>query len=169
MSANVDNYGARVYRRTSTTLNVSYATTPEQLEAFCDGIRAIIRANEFTRKDYYEVHFQAFGAHSLDVMLYFFFKVPDWSTELRQRHLVYLEILRLAKALGVEFAYPTQTLQHEFLHAPDAPRPKPVVPADAALTKTVEGFGPGGEQARPKGPHVSGGFWASDEPAPPES
>ena len=54
------------------------------------------------RQDFYEVHFTTFGAHSLDVLVYVFFKVPDWSTELQQRHNFLLEVLRLAKELGVE-------------------------------------------------------------------
>ena len=108
--AKIDNYGQREYRRTVCTLNLTYDTTPEQIQAFCEGIRAIIIANAHTRKDYYEVHMSGFGAHSLDVMVYFFFKVDSWTAELRERHNVYLEIMRLAGDLGVCFAFPTQTL-----------------------------------------------------------
>ena len=50
------------------------------------------------------------GSHSLDVMVYIFFAVPDWSAELAARHDFCLDILRLARRLGVEFAFPTQTL-----------------------------------------------------------
>ncbi|MCU7946910.1 MAG: mechanosensitive ion channel family protein, partial [Candidatus Thiodiazotropha sp. (ex Cardiolucina cf. quadrata)] len=35
---------------------------------------------------------------------------PEWNTELRERHRFMLDILRLAQKLGVEFAFPTQTL-----------------------------------------------------------
>ena len=43
-------------------------------------------------------------------MVYFFFEVKDWSMELVERQNIYLEILRLAQELKVEFAFPTQTL-----------------------------------------------------------
>ena len=46
-------------------------------------------------------------------MFYIFFEVPDWSAELKARHEVLLEILKLAKKLGVNFAFPTQTLHME--------------------------------------------------------
>jgi len=84
----VDNYGERTYRRVFTTLGVQYDTTPEQLHAFCDGIRAILQTNEAVRKDAYEIHFSGFGPSSLDVMVYFFVKVETWSEELRllRRH-----------------------------------------------------------------------------------
>ena len=46
-------------------------------------------------------------------LLYLFFAVPDWSTELRERHRLFVDILRLADRLGVEFAFPTRTLWME--------------------------------------------------------
>ena len=43
-------------------------------------------------------------------MIYVFWKTPNWATELRERHRFLLDCLRLAKRLGVEYAFPTQTL-----------------------------------------------------------
>lgn len=165
--AKVDNYGARRYRRTNVTLPLSRDTTPEQMQAFVEGVRAILRANAFTRKDYYEVHFAGFGAHSLDVLLYFFFEVASWSDELRERHNVYLEVLRLAGALGVRFAYPTSTLLHEFVAEPGAPRQLPQPPPPERMAEVVRGFGPGGAQARPGDNELAGGWYAGQEPARP--
>ena len=161
----VDNYGARVYRRTSTTLSLTYDTTPEQMQAFVEGVRAILKANPHTRKDYYEVHMSGFGAHSLDVMLYFFFKVSSWSEELRERHNVYLEILRLARDLGVSFAFPTQTLHVDHVASPGAPRAlrEPLSPDE--LGAVVRGFGPKGKKARPSGPRITDGYFAGTDTA----
>ena len=39
-----------------------------------------------------------------------FFEAPEWNTELRERHRLMMDVLRLAERLGVEFAFPTQTL-----------------------------------------------------------
>jgi MscS family membrane protein len=121
----VDNYGQRRYRRWSTHINITYDTKPDTIESFCEGIRELIRLHPYTRKDYYQVWLHQFGAHSLDVLLYVFWKVPDWQTELRERHRLMGDIIRLADRLGVEFAFPTQTL-HVFEeqagaeHTPDA-------------------------------------------------
>lgn len=158
--AAIDNYGEREYRRTYVTLNLTYDTTPEQMQAFVEGIRAIIRANEFTRKDYYEVHMSGFGASSLDVMVYFFFRVSSWTEELRERHHVYLEIMRLAKELRVEFAFPTQTLHLETAAAPGAQRIVPAAPPDTRLAQVVKGFAPEGPMARPQGPVIVPGALA---------
>lgn len=106
----VDNMGARTYRRWSTTLSLTYDTPPEKIEAFCEGVRELIRRHPDTRKDYFHVYGREFGAACLDVLLYVFFRVPDWGAELQARHRLFLDILRLAESLGVEFAFPTQTL-----------------------------------------------------------
>lgn len=164
--AQVDNYGARIYRRTYVTVRLSYDTTPEQMQSFVEGVRAIIRANEYSRKDYYEIHFSGFGEHSLDVMLYFFFKVSNWSEELRERHNVYLEVLRLAKELGVRFAIPTQRLHHEFVAAPGQPREVPTPPSFEQLQQIVRSFGPGGEMAQPAPKLVAGGVYAGKDIPP---
>lgn len=164
--ANIDNYGVREYRRTTFTLNLTYDTTPEQMQAFVEGVRAIIQANEHTRKDYYEVHMSAFGASSLDVMVYFFFKVDSWSEELRQRHNVMLEIMRLARDLGVSFAFPTRTLQVEQLAAPGTPREVPEPLSEAGLAEVVDAFAADGKRSRPSGPQISSGYLAVSAPAP---
>lgn len=110
---NVDNYGQRKYRRVRVMLSLTYDTPPEKIDAFCEGIRELIRLHPYTRKDYYHVYFNKFAASSLDVLLYAFSQVPDWSTELRERHKLFNDILRLAKRIGVDFAFPTQTLLME--------------------------------------------------------
>ncbi len=120
-TAIVDNMGRRRYRRVKTTLGLQYRTTPEQMDAFCEGIRELIRRNPSTRKDYFHVYFNGFNDSSLDVMLYFFLRVPDWATELREKHKLFLEILQLAQELNVDFAFPTRTLHMHPETEPPAP------------------------------------------------
>lgn len=117
-TAVVDNLGRRRYRRIKTMLALEYHTPPERIEAFCEGIRELIRRHPYTRKDYYHVYLNQFSASSLDVLLYCFLECPDWSIELRERQRLFLDILRLAQNLGVGFAFPTQTLH---LHQPSEP------------------------------------------------
>jgi MscS family membrane protein len=118
----IDNYGMRDSRRTFLKLGLQYDTTPEQMEAFCDGVRAILANNPLVKKDGYYVCFSGFGDSALEVMLYFFFATDVWAEELRNRHLIFLEVLRLAKELGVGFAFPTRTLHIASQAAPEATR-----------------------------------------------
>ncbi|MGY8768161.1 MAG: mechanosensitive ion channel family protein [Pirellulales bacterium] len=110
ITAKVDNMGRRRYRRIKTYLNLQYNTTPEQIDAFCEGVRELLRRHPFTRKDYYHVYLNQFNASSLDILLYCFLECPDWNVELRERHRLFIDIMKLAKSLHVEFAFPTQTL-----------------------------------------------------------
>lgn len=110
MSENIDNYGKRRYRRIKHYVGVTYDTPPDLIETFCEGIRELIRNHPYTRKDYFHVYFNQFNAASLDIMIYCFVECPDWGTELRERERLFLDVIRLANELGVEFAFPTQTL-----------------------------------------------------------
>ena len=115
-----------------------------------EGIKAIVKANKNFRQDFYEVHFNSFGSHSLDVLVYIFFKVPDWSTELQQKHNFLLEVLRLAKELGVEFAFPTQTL-HVDSFFNNTTGVAGTTKTEDELARGVSDFGPGGSKAKPDG------------------
>lgn len=118
ITADVDNMGARRYRRLSCKLSLTYDTPPDRIETFCEGVRELIRQHPYMRKDYYQVYLNEFAASSLNVMLYVFWETPEWNTELRERHRFMLDILRLAKRLDVEFAFPTQTL---YMRSEDIP------------------------------------------------
>lgn len=156
----IDNYGRRTSRRTFIKLGLQYDTTPEQIQAFCDGVRAILRSNEaIDQAPGYHVYFSGFGDSALEVMVYFFFGVDTWADELRNRQHVFLEILRLAKELNVEFAFPTRTL-HVATRASETSPPAHPEPTVDALSAAVLGFGPGGALARPDGTFISHGFYA---------
>ncbi len=111
--ATIDNHGLRVYRRFYTTIGVTYDTPADILDLFIEGLKKIVENHPDTRKDYYNIYFNDLGAFSLNIMFYIFFKVPNWPAELKARHEILLEIIRLADELGVNFAFPTQTLQME--------------------------------------------------------
>ena len=110
ITAKVDNMGERRFRRLSTKLGLAYETPPDKIEAFCEGVRELVRQHPYMRKDYFHVYFNGYADSALEILVYVFWETPEWSTELRERHRFLLDILRLARDLGVEFAYPTQTL-----------------------------------------------------------
>jgi len=109
----VDNHGLRQYRRFYTQIAVTYDTPAEVIEAFVEGLRKIVEEHPDTRKDFYNVYFNEMASHSLNIMFYIFFSVPSWGDELKARHEVLIEIIKLAESLGVNFAFPTQTLHME--------------------------------------------------------
>ena len=93
----VNNYGMRTFRRWTSRLGILYETEPEQVEAFCEAIRQLIRQHPYMRKDYYQVFLNEFGASGIEVLVYVFWTAPDWQTELQERHRFMLNIMRVAK------------------------------------------------------------------------
>lgn len=149
-NANIDNMGRREFRRIKAFFGLTYDTPPEKIEAFLEGIKNIIKANPYTRKDYYHVVFYGYGDFSLNIMLYCFLRVPDWAAELVERQNLYLEILRLAKTIGVEFAFPTQSLHISSIAGQAPPAELPPRNFDE-LKEGAISFGPNGRQAHPAG------------------
>lgn len=109
----VDNHGLRNYRRFYTQIALTYDTPSDLINVFVDGLREIVHKHPNTLKDNYHVYLNDMADSSLNVMFYIFFKVPTWGDELRCRHEVLIEIIKLAESLGVNFAFPTTTLHME--------------------------------------------------------
>lgn len=147
----IDNLGLRNYRRYVTNFNIKLNTPPEELVAFVEGIKAIVKSNKFFRQDYYEIHLNEIGEHSLRIYVYVFFKVPDYTAELTQRHNFLLEVLRLAKVLGVELTYPTQILHLETSKKGESEEDTVKALTEEELVTRISEFGPGGKLGKPDG------------------
>jgi len=125
IGSHVENFGARRRRRVRTLLSLTYETPPEKLQAFCEGLRELIRKHPYAAQDAHHVWLANWGASSLDVEFVCFITTTDFATFLRERHRLYLDVLRVAAQLRVAFAYPTQTVWHaraEDVQHPDNPR-----------------------------------------------
>lgn len=119
VNSTVDNMELREYRQINTVLNLTYDTPVDKIQDFVDGVRRILANHPDTRKDNLQVFFHEFGPHSLDILVNFFLIVPDRATELIVRQQIFLDVIRLAEASAVQFAFPTQTLHIESLPGKD--------------------------------------------------
>jgi len=117
--AAVNNKGKRIYRRYTTTLGVRYDTPPELIEIFVEGIKQLIELHPTTRNyskftPYnsvpYNVEFIDYADSSLNILLNVYFVTHDYAEEMHGRHVLLLGILELANSIGVQFAFPSQTL-----------------------------------------------------------
>ena len=102
----VDNMGAREFRRVRSNLIIKFNTDPQKVEQFVAAIKEVIVKNEFTNKEKYQVILNDFGVYGLDILVNFFLNVPDKKSEQRERHIIMMEILKLADSIGIEFAMP---------------------------------------------------------------
>lgn len=149
-NSNIENLSRRTYRRYKVTLGLTYDSTPDQIRAFVEGVRAIIAAQPKTRKDAYEVHFTGYGAASLDILLQTHFLVASASEMHIAKQQLLLEIMRLANEVGVEFAFPTQTI-----HMAGEPA---AAPEAEALKAAVDAYGPDGARSQPEPTPLTVGY-----------
>ena len=152
----VNNMGQRTWRRYYTTVGIAYHTDPDRIQAFVEGVRAIVRSNDRMRHDYYIVELHSFGDFALNIMVYTFIGASNWNEELRTRHVFNLDIIRLAQELQVEFAFPTQTL-HVASHI-QGEQPLPSERDRDDLAATVEGFSPDGQLGQRSDRPISQGY-----------
>ncbi len=106
----INNKGLRIFRRYQTELGIRYDTPPELVQGFVHGIREIVKAHPDTRDESYNVEFTGFGDSALLILVNVYFKDLDWGVEQSSKHRLHMAIVKLAKALGVEFAFPSSTV-----------------------------------------------------------
>ena len=109
----INNSGLRLFRRYNTQLGLRYDTPPELIEAFVRGVREIIKAHPDTKSDSFNVEFTGFGDSALLIMMNMYLKDLAWSSEQKSRHQIHIAIVKLAKELGVDFAFPSTTVMIE--------------------------------------------------------
>ncbi len=122
--ADINNKGLRVFRRYTTEVGVRYDTPPELMEAFVEGIKKLIALHPSTKSQSYNVDFISFGSSSLNIMINVYFKGLDWGQEQESKHILHMGIVRLAAALGVEFAFPSTTMMIEQFPGQESLAPK---------------------------------------------
>jgi MscS family membrane protein len=107
----VNNFGKRDMRRFKCMIGLRYDTPVEKMELFLQEIRSTLEQRPSIINEAIFVYLNQMGSSSLDIMVYTFFKVPDWRTELAEKEQLLLEFMRVAQRVGVGFAFPTQTLE----------------------------------------------------------
>jgi len=114
-SAVVSNYGDMKERRLLYRLGLTYDTSHEQLANLPPLLRSIVDRQPDARFD--RAHFVAFSSSSLDFELAYFVPSNDFKRALDVQQRINLEIVQTFAAQGLQFAFPTQTIE---LRSPQA-------------------------------------------------
>jgi MscS family membrane protein len=136
VNATVENLSLRQMRRQRFFVQITYDTPRDKVEAFAATIKQLITDHPLTSKTNFQVRFNNFSDSSLDILVMFHLTVTDYSAELEAREEILLQIMDLAKEIGVEFAFPTQTLHVETMSA-------------AGNSGSVRASGPGAVEVTP--------------------
>jgi small-conductance mechanosensitive channel len=108
LSSRVRNYGRMYERRIVFSLGVTYETPRAKLERIPGLLRGIIEAQDGVRFD--RAHFAKYGAFSLDFEIVYHVLSPDYGRYMDVQQAINFRIHEAFEKLGVQFAYPTQTL-----------------------------------------------------------
>jgi len=109
LESRVQNFKKMEKRRALLTLSVTYQTALEHLKKIPEIVKEIIERHEGTLFD--RAHFKEYGPYSLNFEVVFFVEPPDYKPYLDIIQEVNLEIFERFGKEGIQFAYPTQTVQ----------------------------------------------------------
>lgn len=115
VNSTIDNLTRRFQREVRTTLNITYDTPNAQVEEFIQAVRQMLLAHPKVDKELIQVFVNDFGSHSLVILVKFMLNADDLQAEYSERHRLLLDIKQIAEDMGVQVAFPTQTLHVETL------------------------------------------------------
>jgi small-conductance mechanosensitive channel len=96
-------------RRAAFTVGVTYDTPAAKLRAIPGMLADIVKAKGKVRLD--RAHFTGVGPSSMNFEVVYFYDSPDYNAFMDVQQEIYLQMVERFAAEGIEFAYPTQTLQ----------------------------------------------------------
>lgn len=104
------NWSRMKKRRVSFHLGLTYGTSKEKLQQAAQGIRSLLKNHPDVDPQVIVVNFDEFSAYSLDLQIYYFTTKTSWGDYMKVKEDINLQILDLLESIGVEIAFPTQTL-----------------------------------------------------------
>lgn len=106
----ITNLSRFIRRRVEQVMNLTYDTTPEQMEAIVAEFRRILQAEREVDPNSVMVFFRDLSASSLDIWVVYETPDPEFKKHMATRQRMNLAMMRAVYAHGLSFAYPTQTL-----------------------------------------------------------
>ncbi|MEA3466371.1 MAG: mechanosensitive ion channel family protein [Thermodesulfobacteriota bacterium] len=112
----LNNFSRMPKRRIKMTIGVTYDSTPQQMRDAVNRIRTMLEQHPTINQEFMLVNFTNFSASSLDILVYCFTATTNWERYLAAREDVCLKIMDIITELGMEMAFPSQSL---YLHNED--------------------------------------------------
>lgn len=109
-SQNIDNYTRMNMRLKQFTLGICYNTPQEKIEQLIDQLRTLICSDPDVAADKVQVSLFGFGSSSIDIRVVYYTTVTAYADWLAVTQRLNFALLALMNRLGVEFAYPSQSI-----------------------------------------------------------
>ena len=112
VDAELDNLGMRPVRRAKFFIGLTYDTSVEQMKNIVKDIQKVVDEHEMTDQEG-RVRFMQFGASSLDIMVSFFVKSPDWDVYIDYKEDINYKIMEIVEKHKSSFAFPSTSVYIE--------------------------------------------------------
>ena len=113
-AANITNLAVRPTRRTNFTISLVYDTSTEKLERAVSILRDVMAKHPSTAQS--RAYFNRFGDFSLNILVQHWCNEMNYEVYLRSMEEMNFEIKRRFEEEGIEFAFPTQTIEMKPVH-----------------------------------------------------
>ncbi|MBM3402976.1 MAG: mechanosensitive ion channel family protein, partial [Bacteroidetes bacterium] len=110
----LENLSLRNLRRMKFNIGLRYDTSPEVMRKIAEEIRQLLDKHPATTDDTL-VTFDSFGDSSLNIQILYFIEIVDYNEYMRIRQDFNYRIMEIVSANGAEFAFPSQTVFHEYV------------------------------------------------------
>lgn len=131
LGTTIQNFKRLQERRIVFKIGLTYDCTAEQARQVPTILREIIQSIDNTRFD--RAHFQGFGDSTLDFETVYIVLNPGYSAYMDIQQEINLRLMVALEKLGVDFAFPTQTIHVASQPEPKAPaEPPPPAPATSS-------------------------------------
>ncbi|MCX6937676.1 MAG: mechanosensitive ion channel family protein [Verrucomicrobia bacterium] len=107
----INNFSRMPQRRVDQTIGLTYSAKSHQIEGLLEEIRALLKNDPAVHQDFITVNFLNYGAFSLDIQIIYFAADPDARKTFDLRERINLAIMRMVEERGLNFAFPTQTIE----------------------------------------------------------
>lgn len=107
---NLINWTRMKKRRVKFDLGVGYDTSIDDLNLCIEKIKHILSKDPDIEDDTYLVAFENFGDYALNIQILYYSMLTDYASYLHVKQRVNLELLKLCEDLGINIAFPTQTV-----------------------------------------------------------
>ncbi|MGQ9888120.1 MAG: mechanosensitive ion channel family protein [Aggregatilineales bacterium] len=97
-------------RQINFVLGVSYGTTPDQMRALLERLRAMLREHPHVAPETVQVYFNEFGDSALNILVRCYIAQPDWAAFQAEREAINLKTLAIVDELGLNIAYPSRSI-----------------------------------------------------------
>ena len=113
-NVSIINWSRMSKRRVHFTIGITYQTPQQKLTEAVEAIRSILAGHpDQIVQESSLVTFDSFGPYSLNIEVYYFTSCTSWTVYMQVKEQINLEIRNRFEEMGVEFAYPTQTIFQE--------------------------------------------------------